>query len=191
MDPQTIVEIAVGVATFLTYVVGAIGAVAGAIGTVWVFFRKRIRKWWEPYRAGLQGAAAVPRLQGAIETLEKAMHLMTMHMRAQGDTDIERGQFETDETGALTYVNLTYARWLGVGKAELLGWGWVNYILPDDRIRVRGEWDACRAEHRVFNIRFRMLDSGGDSIPVDVLATPIPESPPAKRWLGVIRRVVD
>lgn len=184
MDPQAVIDIAIGVVTLLT-------SVAGAVGAVWVFFRKRIREWWRPYREGLQGAAAVPKLEAAVGTVERAVHLMTMHIRAQGDTDIERGQFETDESGANTYVNLTYARWLGVGKVELLGWGWVTFVHPDDRIAVRGEWDACRAEHRVFNKRFRMLDSGGDAFTVDVLATPIPESPPAKRWLGVIRKVVD
>lgn len=184
MDLQSIIDIAIGVVTLMT-------SVAGVAGAIWVFFRRRIREWWKPYREGLQGAAAVPALKDAIDVVEKAVHLMTMHIRAQGDTDIERGQFETDESGANTYVNLTYARWLGVGKAELLGWGWVNFVHPDDRIRVRGEWDACRAEHRVYNIRFRMLDPGGDAFPVDVLATPIPDSPPAKRWLGVIRKVVE
>ena len=56
---------------------------------------------------------------------------------------------------------------------------------------VRAEWDLCREEHRKYSIRFRMLDSGGEVITVDVLAIPVPESPPAKQWLGVIRRVVE
>lgn len=184
MDPQTFIDIAIGVVTLLS-------TVAGALGTAWVFFRKRIREWWRPYREGLQGAAAVPRLQSSIGVVENAVRLMTMHIRAQGDTDIERGHFETDESGANTYVNLTYARWLGVGKAELLGWGWVNFIHPEDRARVRAEWEACRAEHRVYNLRFRMLDADGGTFMVDVMATPIPENPPAKRWLGVVRRVAD
>lgn len=184
MDLQTALEIAGAAIAFL-------GSAVGVLGAVWVFFRRRIRQWWDPYRQGLQGAAELPELRCEVEKIGKSMYLLTAHVRAQGDTDIERGQFEADATGANTYVNLTYARWLGVGKAELSGWGWVNFVHPDDRIRVRKEWDACRAEHRVYNVRYRMLDADGEDFEVDALATPIPESPPAKRWLGVIRKVVD
>lgn len=184
MDPQTAIDIAIGVLTLLS-------SAAGTIGEAWLLFRRRIQTWWAPYKAGIQGSAQVPQLRSEVEVVSKSVHLMMMHVRAQGDTDIERAQFEADATGANTYVNLTYARWLGVGKAELGGWGWVNFVHPDDRLRVRREWDACRMEHRVYNIRYRMLDADGEAFEVDALATPIPESPPAKRWLGVIRKVVD
>lgn len=167
------------------------GSVAAAAGAVWAFFRRQIRDWWAPYRAGFEGAAQVPRLAGDMETLAGAVNLLTLHMRARGDTEIDTAQFETDAEGANTYVNLTYARWLGVGKVELMGWGWINFVAPEDRIRVRQEWDACRREHRKYNIRFKFLDAGGDPFQVDVLAMPIPESPPAKQWLGVIRKVVE
>jgi PAS domain S-box-containing protein len=165
--------------------------IGSGVGVVWLFFRRRLRAWWEPYRQGFEGAAQVPALKSDVEHMSTNLGLLTMHVRARGDIDIEQAQFETDATGANTYVNLTFARWLGVGKAELLGWGWVNFVHPDDRIRVRAEWDACRAEHRKYNIRFRFLDAGGEAFPVDVLAAPIPDSPPAKQWIGVIRRIVQ
>ena len=184
MDPQTLIDIAIGVVTLL-------GSLATGLGVVWAFFRRRIREWWKPYSEGFKGAAQVPGLKADIEMMGKSLNLVTMHIRARGDTDIERGQFETNAEGANTYVNLTFARWLGVGKAELLGWGWINFVHPDDRIYVRQEWDSARREHRVYNVRFRFLDAGGEEFAVDVLATPIPEAPPAKSWLGVIRRVVE
>lgn len=184
MDPQTAIDIAIGVVTLL-------GSAAGVAGTAWVFFRRQIRTWWAPYRAGIEGAAMVPTLARDVENLAGAVGLLALHVRARSDIDIETAQFESAADGSNTYVNLTYARWLGVGKAELLGWGWINFVHPDDRIRVRKEWDACRAEHRKYNIRFRMLDAGGEPFEVDVLATPIPDAPPAKSWIGVIRRVVE
>lgn len=184
MDPKTAIDIAIGIATLL-------GSIATGAGTIWLFFRRRITAWWAPYRDGLEGAAQVPTLSREVERLSSSVGLLTLHVRARGDIDIETAQFESDSSGANTYVNLTFARWLGVGKAELLGWGWVNYVHPDDRVRVRREWDSCRAEHRKYDIRFRLLDAGGEAFSVYVLATPIPEAPPAKQWIGVIRRAVD
>ena len=184
MDPQTAIDIAIGVVTLL-------GSVAGALGTAWLFFRRKILSWWAPYRAGIEGAAQVPALARDVENMTGAIGLLTLHVRARSDIDIETAQFESSASGENTYVNLTYARWLGVGKAELMGWGWINFVHPEDRIRVRREWDSCRAEHRKYNVRFRFLDACGEEFSVDALATPIPDAPPAKSCIGVIRRVVE
>ena len=184
MGLHDIADIAGAVATIL----GSIGLSGGAI---WLAFRKRLAAWWCPYKEGLEGAAKVPELVRDVERMSASLHLLSLHVRARGDIDIETAQFEANAEGANTYVNLTYARWLGIGKAELMGWGWVNFVHPDDRIRVRKEWDACRLEHRKYNVRFRFLDTGGEAFMVDALATPIPDAPPAKQWIGVLRRVVE
>lgn len=191
MDAQTAVDIAIGVSTVLASLMSAIGA-------TWLFFRQRIRRWWRPYRAGISGMAELPIVREEVTQSRKDLHmlrkevgLLGMQMRARGDINIEAGEFECDSLGACTYVNRTYARWLGIGKQELLGWGWINYVHPDDRIRVRKEWDLCREEHRIYSMRYRMIDFGGEDFMVDTLVTPIPDISPAKQWLGVIRRVVD
>lgn len=170
----------------------ALGLVAlfGSLGTGWLFFRKRLRAWWKPYQAGLHGMSELPAMRHEISDIRKSIAMVAMTVRARGDVNIEHAEFEADATGANTYANLTYARWLGVGKAELLGWNWINFVHPDDRVAVRHEWDSCRSEHRVYNMRYRMIDADGDEIHVDALAAPIPDAPPAKQWLGVIRRVV-
>ena len=168
-----------------------LGTLGTGIAAAWLFFRRRLNDWWRPYKEGITGAAQVPTLAKDIENMAGALGLLTLHVRARGDIDIETAQFESGPNGENTYVNLTYARWLGVGKTELLGWSWINFVHPDDRVRVRREWDSCRAEHRKYNIRFRFLDTGGEPFEVDVLATPIPDAPPAKSWIGVIRRVVE
>lgn len=190
MDPQTLIDIAIGMVTLL-------GSAGSAVAAGWLFFRKRLQRWWQPYKEGLAGAAQVPELKDElsatrrdVDAMAKSLDQLTLQVRARGDTNIEQAEFETDSTGANTYVNLTYARWLGVGKAELRGWGWVNYVHPEDRIRVRQEWDACRTEHRVFNARYRFIDADGLEFMADVIATPIPEAPPARQWYGVIRKVV-
>jgi len=184
MDFHAILEFMTGIGAVL----GSLGLSGGA---VWALFRKRIREWGAPYQGGLKGAAQVPELKRDVEQMAGAMHLLTLHVRAKSDIDIEQAQFETNADGANTYVNLTYARWLGVGKAELLGWGWINFVHEEDRIYVRQEWDSARREHRKYNVRFRFIDAGGEEFQVDVLATPIPDAPPAKQWLGVIRRIAE
>lgn len=191
MDFQTVVDIAIGLATLT-------GIVAGGVGTVWLFFRKKLRSWWGPYRKGLEGMAELPSIRKSVEAsrqeiggLTQQVGMMNLMMRARGDINIEAGEFECGVDGSNTYVNQTYARWIGVGKSELLGWGWVNFVHPDDRDGVRREWDLCRTEHRVYNRRHRIVDSDGLVILVDTLATPIPDAPPAKQWIGVMRRVVS
>lgn len=190
MDFQTTVDIAIGLATL-------IGILASGAGTIWLFFRKRMRAWWAPYRKGIDGMADLPSMRKSVEAgrqeisgLSQQVEMLNLTMRARDDINIEAAEFECAIDGSNSYVNQTYARWLGVGKSELLGWGWVNFVHPEDRDSVRREWDQCRAEHRVYNRRLRLVDSDGDIILVDALATPIPEAPPAKQWIGVLRRVV-
>lgn len=191
MDLQTTVDIAIGLATL-------IGIVASGVGTIWLFFRKRLRAWWAPYRKGIDGMAEMPSLRRSVEAgrqevsaLSSQVGMLTLTMRARGDTNIEAAEFECSVDGAFTYVNQTFARWLGVGKSELLGHAWLSFVHPDDRDMVRREWDLCRAEHRVFNKRFRFIDSDGDVLRVDPIATPIPDAPPAKQWIGVMRRALQ
>lgn len=167
-----------------------LGTLLAGAGVVWAFFRKRLRVWWAPYRAGIDGMADLPEMHKSIDKLQVNVSVLAMQMRARGDINIEAAEFEADATGAVTYVNLTYARWLGVGKGELLGWGWVNFLHPEDRNRVRFEWDECRKQHRVFNLRYRIVSIDNETITVDALITPIPEAPPARSWIGVMRRVV-
>lgn len=191
MDLQTTIDIAIGLATLL-------GIVASGFGAVWLFFRKRMKSWWAPYKRGLDGMSELPAMRKSMDAgrkeiavLSQQVGILNLTMRARGDNNIEAAEFECGEDGSNTYVNQTYARWLGVGKAELLGWGWINFIYPDDREAVRREWDLCRAEHRTYNRRHRLVDSDGGVILVDTLATPIPDAPPAKQWIGVMRRVAQ
>lgn len=190
MDLATIFDIAVSVVTLL-------GSIATGFGAVWLMFRKRLRAWWKPYRFGIDAMADVPEIRKSvdaslneIEQVRLSIGMLTLQIRARGDINIEAAEFERDAGGANTYVNLTYARWLGVGKSELMAWGWINFVHFDDRERVRNEWAECQLQHRVFNVRHRLVASDGEIITVDTLVTPIPEAPPAKQWIGVMRRVV-
>lgn len=193
MDAQTAIDIAIGVCTL-------IGIVGSGIGAFWLAFRKKLKRWWKPYRSGIDGMSELPVMREAVEQSRKDMHmlrqevgLISLMVRAKDDTNITEGRFEANPDGSWSYINLTIARWLGVGRPEITGgsgWGWVNFIHPDDRTRVRQEWDLCRSEHRKFNCRFRMLSVDNEVFKVDLTAAPIPDEAPASRWMGVIKRVV-
>lgn len=190
MDLLTMLDIAQGVGALLAML-------ATAIGTIWLFFRKQLRRWWTPYKKGIEGMSEVPGLKesvelgrGEVQVLGQRIALIDLMVRARGDINIETAEFECNELGEYTYVNQTYARWLGVGKEELMRHGWVNFVLQVEREEVRREWALCQHEHRIYNRRVTFVDINGERNVFDVIATPIPSVAPAKKWIGVMRRVV-
>lgn len=132
---------------------------------------------------------AVARTELSVCELKEQVELVVQTMWVEHDSDDAIGRFHCNEAGENTYVNQVYARWLGVGKNELLGWGFLNFIHPDDVDRVRKYWDLCRAERRQYRIRHKLKAADDDVIDVEVMATPIPEQGAAKRWIGSIRKV--
>lgn len=184
-------------------------------GALLVWYRKRLSEWKVFWRGVLDGLRSIPELQAdvkgiryyvapngggslmdsvkrteaAVGTLGEQVDLMTQTMRAENDSDDEIGRFHCNAAGENTYVNQLYARWLGVGKSELLGWNHFNFIHPNDIDRVRRHWETCRSESRQYRVRNRMVAVGGEIIEVEVVATPIPETAPIKRWIGFIRRL--
>lgn len=189
----------------------ALTAVGGALA---VWYRKKIVGWRAFWRGVLDGLGSlaelkqdvkgiryyvapngggslmdsVKRTEAAVGTVAESVDMIVQTMWAENDSDDDVGRFHCSAAGENIYVNQTYARWLGVGKAELMGWNFINFVHSDDIDRVRREWDACRAEHRQYRIRHRIVATDGEVIEVEVIATPVPEAAPAKRWIGSIRR---
>ena len=193
----------------LLFVVTTVG------GALLVWYRKRLVEWKKFWRGVLDGLRSIPELkadvkgiryfvapngggslmdsakrtEAAVGVLGEQVDLMTQTIWAENDSDDEIGRFHCNAAGENTYVNQLYARWLGVGKSELLGWNYLNFVHPDDIDRVRRHWETCRSEHRRYHSRHRMVAADGEIIEVEVNATPIPESAPAKRWIGSIWRL--
>lgn len=191
--------------------------VASVGGVVIVWYRKRLREWRKFWRSVLDGLRTIPdleadvkgiryyvapdgggslmdsvkRTEAAVGTLTEQVDLVVQTMWAENDSDDDIGRFHCNGAGENTYVNQLYARWLGVGKSELMGWNYLNSIHPNDIDRVRKYWESCRSEHRQYRIRHQMIAADGEVIQVEVIASPIPEFPPIKRWIGSIRKVYD
>lgn len=182
-----------------------------------VFLRKRIKSLYVFFKEAFEGMRSVTDLRSDVVTVknmvcpvdgitivdritqtQRAVAVLTEQvdtiahtMRAEHDMDTESARFECNASGENTFVSQPYARMLGVGRAELLKWGFFNFIHPDDITKVRVEWERCRAEHRQFRMRFRMISAENTVLWVDVLISPVPEAPPVKRWVGIVRRVED
>lgn len=184
-------------------------------GALIIWYRKKIGRWRDFWRSASEGLANLPKLQKDVagihyfvspngggslmdstrrievnvSALGDQLNMLSETMRAENDTDEDLARFYCDAAGANTYVNQTYARWIGVGKAELLGWAFLNIIHPDDVPRVRAHWEQCRVENRQYRMVHRMIASNGDVFTVSVTATPIPENSPARRWVGSAKKV--
>lgn len=193
----------------LLFVVTTVG------GALLVWYRKRLAEWKAFWRGVLDGLRSIPELKAdvkgicyyvapngggslmdsvkrtetAVGALTEQVDLVVQTMWAENDSDDDIGRFHCNGAGENTYVNQLYARWLGVGKAELMGWNYLNFVHSNDTDRVRRHWELCRSEHRQYRIRYRMVAADGEIIEVEVIATPIPEAAPIKRWIGSIRRL--
>ena len=211
MDHQVIREFLsqLDLTQILLFIITTVG------GALLVWYRKRLAEWKKFWRGVLDGLRSIPELKAdvkgirhyvapngggslmdsvkrtetAVGTLTEQVDLMTQTMWAENDSDDEVGRFYCNAAGENTYVNQLYPRWLGVGKPELMGWKYLNFIHSNDVDRVRRHWEAGRSEHRQFRNRHQMVTADGEIIEVEVIATPIPEFAPIKRWIGSIRRI--
>jgi len=128
----------------------------------------------------------VRRIEAALGDLRADVTMLKATASARHDADPLNGMFEANAHGENISVNQTYARFVGVGKDDLLGWRFLNFIHPDDLKRVRFEWDSAIEETRPFHQRYKMITASGETITVDATATPITDGQPVKRWVGIV-----
>lgn len=184
-------------------------------GTLMVWYRAKMRSWAGAWKRVFTGLQAIPELQddirgikyfvtpngggslmdsarrmeAAIEVLTGRLEVLAETTIAENDTDEAIARFHCAPSGENVYVNQTYARWLGVGKNELLGWNFLNVVHPEDVARVESHWAQCRAEHRQYRQTHRMITSVGEIISLAVTCTPIPEGGQPIRWIGYAKKV--
>ncbi len=72
------------------------------------------------------------------------------------------GIFETDASGAVTFINPELARLTGLPPDSLLGWGWGDALHPEDREAVQKAWGEFIAGRAPFQIEFRFQRAEGE-----------------------------
>lgn len=191
-----------------------LGLLIAGFSALALWYRKRFPVWLKFWKGVLEGLSGIPELQQdvkgiryyvapngggsmmdsinrtttAIGTLGEQVDLLTQTIWAENDSEDDVGRFHSNAAGENIYVNQPYARMMGVGKAELLGWKFLNFVHSNDVDRVRRHWELCRAEHRQYRINCHMVTADNETLEVEIVATPVPELPPAKRWVGVVRK---
>lgn len=195
-----------------------VAGILGVLG-FWKFLWPTIARWWQRFTQPIRDLTAacqampqvqmqlgviarevlpnggsslrdvVTRTEVKVDRVEQRQLILEATTRARANNDPNLAMFECDTEGKNIEVSDTYCRWLNLSRDELLGWGFMSYVHPDDREKVREEWEACIADRRVYSMRHRLLTSGGEVLSVDVSCRPIPETGPVQRWIGVIRQV--
>jgi two-component system, cell cycle sensor histidine kinase and response regulator CckA len=64
--------------------------------------------------------------------------------------------------GTCDYLNERWTEFTGVPVADLLAWGWLDRVHPDDRERVVSEYSGAVAARGPVRLEFRMLHQSGE-----------------------------
>lgn len=106
--------------------------------------------------------------------------------------DTFEGMFEADKTGSYIWVNRTYCRIMERTESEVLGWGWLNTLHPDEADDAHEMWLACVAEARECMRVMRYITPDGEEILCNVRARPIKDSKGnLLSYMGFVRRHKD
>lgn len=173
---------------FIDIAVG-LGTLMGGVFALWLAFRKHITAWWAPYKAGIEGMAALPEMHLRLDTIHSEMQILVSSQRVMMDANETVGTFEAEPDGKNAIVNATYARWLGCDKSDLLRWGFINFIHPEDRDVVRDELELAKKEIRSYRIQHRLMDTSGNVFWVEKCGSPLPEIGETIKWMGTVRKI--
>lgn len=69
--------------------------------------------------------------------------------------------FVTDSTGGNTYTNPQFTEFSGLSAEELLGYGWLPVLHPDDRARTAKAWAKAVASGNLYQIEYRFRRRDG------------------------------
>ena len=104
-------------------------------------------------------------------------------------------RFVCDNDGRNLNVNTAYARLVGCGRDELLGFGYQRFIPSNINPGYAAEFDSATRQHRSFERPLHILRPDGTEVLANVRIVPHPENePPAHYWVGVVtaaRRSTD
>lgn len=126
-----------------------------------------------------------------LASIKHDLGLNTAFARFQSDTSDEL-TFYASPDGQNDYASAAYQRFLGVGERELRGYGWKNYIAPEESALYLADQETCVRERRRFQRRVNMVKGDGSRALVDVTITMYPDdrSQDLQSLMGQIKPVV-
>ena len=150
-------------------------------------------------------------LDGVREQSEKTLGVLDAHTKTLDDQNrvlsnisaMIYGEMELDPTprficdsdGRNLNVNTAYARLIGCGRDELMGFGYQRFIPGDLNPGYMADFDSAEQQHRSFERTVNIRRPDGTVMRAYVRIVPHPEhEPPAHYWVGVVtaaRRSTD
>ena len=189
-------------------------AAVGGVGAAFLWMKRRYISFsgWRKMRAArrlafnelpdrVSGFAKL--LDGVREQSDRTLDVLDSHTKTFDDQNrvlanisaMIHGEMELDPTprficdgeGRNLNVNTAYARLVGCGRDELLGFGYQRFIPSDLNPGYVAEFDSAAKQHRSFEHSLRILRPDGTEVLANVRIVPHPENePPAHYWIGVV-----
>ena len=117
------------------------------------------------YNGGSSTLDAIRRIENRIIEQEYAQNALVL--------DSENGFFRCSLDGQNKWVNRTYARYLGCGTSELLGFGWKRFIKTDELRRYNNVWQDAFKDGCEFEDVVEFTDVDHKSIKLQIATCPI------------------
>lgn len=92
--------------------------------------------------------------------------------------------WQSDTEGRQVWASRALIEATGRPASELLGWGWLNVIHPEDRESFRKAWISCLVEGRIFEERCRLQTPQGRHYIGALVAKPFSFDGKVIAWIG-------
>ncbi|UQD56601.1 PAS domain S-box protein [Flavobacterium sp. K5-23] len=99
------------------------------------------------------------------------------------------GIFRTDAEGYTTYVNPRWCEISGLSFDEALGYGWLNAVHIDDKVKIIKEWEEATTQHASSVKEYRYCKSDGTIS--WVMGNSVPERNVNNEVIGYIGTITD
>lgn len=129
---------------------------------------------------------AIERVERRVSELGSTLDDLTTRVR-MGHDAYGVGTFEASAAGLWTECSPAQCRAMGCSEEEMLGYGWLSFLQPGDRDKVREEWTQCVQDRRVFDIELCFRSATGQDVPGRVVARPsVGQAGEVRVWHGFI-----
>lgn len=94
--------------------------------------------------------------------------------------------------GACTHLSVQWLRYTRVAEADHLGYGWVEVVHPEDRLRLLGEWERSVQSGQVFDTEVRLRGADGGFRWFKQRAVPMLRADGSvEQWFGTSTDITD
>lgn len=124
-------------------------------------------------------------LRDAINRIEEKVHFIEEKDKAMFTTMTDKGYFETDADGLVTWVSKAWCNMTGMVPHEARGHGWVGVLHDEDKAYVFDEWMESINQEREHDTAFRFVNMQTKDI-IKVHGHSIPIKNSKNKLVGVL-----